>query len=215
MKPLTSASPHAIMMVGIPGSGKSTFAQNFADTFQAPIISQSTLQRDYGLSLSAAISLRDSFLTECIKTKHTLIIDGGLDTKESRESMAKYLTKKGYRPMLIWVQTDTNEAFRRASKPHPRGSGMADEEFDAQLDQFEPPHERERATVISGKHTYKSQMKIVLKQLAQGTTATPKYPAAPRPQVKTQAAAPQVSTDAVKVVSTPPDRSRSRIDYQR
>ena len=214
------------MMVGIPGSGKSTFAESFADTFQAPIVSQTTLQRTYGLSLDAAKLLRDSLLVEFIKTKHTLIIDGGLDTKEEREILAKQLTKKGYRPMLIWVQTDTNEAFRRASKEYPRGSGLSGEAFDSILDTFEPPHEREKATVISGKHTYDSQLKIVLKQLATGTTAQPKYRQVAKPSVQPRRVAAQVSTDAVK--PTPPQappqaphldaplpRSQSRNNYRR
>lgn len=214
MKPLTSASPHAILMVGIPGSGKSTFAENFAETFRAPVISQTSLQRTYGLSFSAAQELRDSLLGEFIKTKHTLIIDGGLDTKGVRESIAKYLTKNGYRPMLVWVQTDTNESHRRATRPYPKGSGITSEEFNIQLDAFEPPVEKERATVISGKHTYNSQLKIVLRQLATGKTTPPKYRQTPKPSIQPARVAAQVSTDAVKPVGVTV-RSRARNDYRR
>jgi len=179
MKPLTSASPHAIIMIGIPGSGKSTFADRFADTFQAPIVSQTKLQREYGLSEQEAESLRDTILTEYMKTHRTVLIDGGFNVKEKREALVRRVVKAGYRPLSIWVQTDTSEAYRRAIKPYPRGSGMRDEEFDAYLDAFEAPGEKEKMVVISGKHTYTSQLKIVLKQLATPDNTQPRVPLSP------------------------------------
>lgn len=176
MKPLTAASPHAIIMIGIPGSGKTTFADHFADTFQALIVSQTKLQREFQLTNAGAEALRDIVLTEFMKTTKTLVIDGGLDSKDKREDMVRKLVKAGYRPMVVWVQTDTNEAFRRATKPYPKGSGMQDQEFDALLDAFDAPGAKEKMVVISGKHTYASQLKIVLKQLATPDHSQPKVP---------------------------------------
>ena len=179
MKPLTSASPHAIIMIGIPGSGKSTFADRFADTFQAPIVSQTKLQREYGLVFEDAEALRDTILTEYMKTHRTVLIDGGLDVKEKREAMVRRLVKAGYRPLIVWVQTDTNEAFRRANKPYPQGSGLRSEDFDSLLNMFDAPGEKEKMVVISGKHTYASQLKIILKQLATPDHTQPKVPLSP------------------------------------
>ena len=180
MKPLTAASPHAIIMIGIPGSGKSTFAERFADTFQAPIVSQTKLQYEYGLSVAQAEALRSAILTEYTKTHRTVLIDGGLDIKEKREAMVRTLVKAGYRPLIVWVQTDTNEAYRRASKPFPTGSGLRSDEFDVLLSQFEAPGEKEKMVVISGKHTYTSQLKIILKQLATPDHTQPKVPLSPK-----------------------------------
>lgn len=186
MKPLTSASPHAIIMIGIPGSGKSTFAERFADTFKAPIVSQTKLQYLYDLTDVQAETLRNTILSEFMKTHRTVLIDGGLDGKEKREAMVRHLVKEGYRPLVVWVQTDTNEAFRRASKPFPRGSGLDGENFDRLIAKFEAPGEKEKMIVISGKHTYTSQLKIILKQLA---TPDHTQPAVPKsPEEKSQAA---------------------------
>ena len=179
MKPLTSASPHAIIMIGIPGSGKSSFADHFADTFQAPIVSQTKYQREYGISEADAEQLRNVILTEYMKTHRTVLIDGGLNAKEKREELVRRLVKAGYRPLIIWVQTDTAEAHRRAIKPYPRGSGIRDEEFDRLLDEFEAPGEKEKMVVISGKHTYTSQLKIILKQLATPDNTQPSVPLSP------------------------------------
>ena len=179
MKPLTSASPHAIIMIGIPGSGKSTFADHFAETFQAPIVSQTKLQHEYGLSFEHAEALRNTILTEYMKTHRTVLIDGGLDVKEKREEMVRRLVKAGYRPLIVWVQTDTNEAFRRAGRPYPQGSGLRSEDFDSLLNMFDAPGEKEKMVVISGKHTYASQLKIILKQLATPDHTQPKVPLSP------------------------------------
>jgi len=180
MKPLTAASPHAIIMIGIPGSGKSTFADHFADTFQAPIVSQTKLQREFHLSHAEAEELRDRILTEYMKTHRTVLIDGGLDVKDKREEMVRRLVKAGYRPLIVWVQTDTNEAHRRATRPYPQGSGLHSEEFDQLLDLFDAPGDKEKMVVISGKHTYASQLKIILKQLATPDHSQPKVPLSPK-----------------------------------
>ena len=179
MKPLTPASPHAIIMVGIPGSGKSTFADHFADTFKTPLVSQTKLQREFQLSREAAESLMNSILSEYIKTNRTILIDGGLDEKTHRDDLVRRLVKEGYRPLVVWVQTDTAESFRRASKPYPHGSGILLDEFNELVDLFDPPHEKEKTVVISGKHTYASQLKIILKQLAIPDTTQPKLPPSP------------------------------------
>lgn len=163
-------------MIGIPGSGKSIFAERFADTFQAPIVSQTKLQREYRLSDPEAETLRDAILAEYMKTHRTVLIDGGLDVKEKREIMVRMLVKAGYRPLVVWVQTDTGESLRRATRPYPRGSGMTEEDFDRQLNLFDAPGEKEKMIVISGKHTYASQLKIILKQLATPDHSQPKVP---------------------------------------
>jgi predicted kinase len=179
MKPLTAASPHAIIMIGIPGSGKSTFAERFAETFQAPIVSQTKLLREFGLTRDHAEVLSNLMLSEFMKTHRTILIDGGLDVRDKREEMVRRLVKAGYRPLVVWVQTDTNEAHRRATKPYPQGSGMRSEEFDAELEHFDPPSDKEKMVVISGKHTYPSQLKIILKQLATADHTQPKVPQSP------------------------------------
>lgn len=174
MKPLTPASPHAIIMIGIPGAGKTTFANRFAETFNTPIVSQTSLQREYGLNGHQANELRARILEEFLKTNRTVVIDGGFEAKEKRDELVRKLVKSGYRPLTVWVQTDTAEAFRRAHKPHPTGSGLSSETFDQELDIFQAPGEREKMVVISGKHTYTSQLKIVLKQLAVADHSQPR-----------------------------------------
>lgn len=166
MKQLTPASPHVIVMVGIPGAGKSAFAGHFAETFKTPYINQSHLMREFNLSSDNAEHLSFLMLDEITKTRRTLIFEGNSSTKRDRAQLIKYVTEQGYRPLLVWVQTDSIESKRRATKEFPRGSGLSASEFDEAVSKFESPVAKEGAIVISGKHTYASQLKIVLRQLA-------------------------------------------------
>lgn len=173
MKPLNPASPHVIIMVGIPGAGKSAFAERFAETFQAPILNRIKLQRDLHLDDEQVDILAETVLGEYMKTKRTILLEGNLDDKKHRAELIKFFTKQGFRPLVVWVQTDTIEARRRATKPYPTGSGLSSDEFDDIVKHFQAPLISERAIVISGKHTYATQLKIVLKQIATNSQQKP------------------------------------------
>jgi predicted kinase len=166
MKPLTTATPHVIIMVGIPGAGKSAFAEHFAQTFQAPLISVSRLMQAGGVDATTATTLSTVLLEELLKTQRTLIFDGPTYTKASRIDLVRYISKAGYQPLLVWVQTESVEARRRATKKRQDNTQLAPDEFDAAIKRFTPPTATEKPVVISGKHTYASQLKIVLKRLA-------------------------------------------------
>lgn len=166
MKPITPASPHAIIMVGIPGSGKSTFAEHFADTFKAPIINESRIAFEANLSAKQAEAATVVFLNEVLKTNRTLLVEAANLTKTKRNKLVTTITKAGYRSLIVWVQTETTEAKRRALKAKPAGSSLTSSEFDTAVRTFPAPLAQDKATVISGKHTYATQLKVVLKQLA-------------------------------------------------
>ena len=180
MKPITPASPHAIIMVGIPGSGKSMFADRFAETFKAPIINESRIAHQARLNDEQSENVAAILLDEVIKTNRTFIYEAVRLTKAKRAELMKSIMKAGYRPLIVWVQTEANEAKRRATKPQPTGSGLTEAEFDSAFHSFQAPTEQEKATVISGKHTYATQLKVVLRQLAGARQEAPIAPPSPR-----------------------------------
>ncbi|MDB5163196.1 MAG: hypothetical protein JWN28_804 [Candidatus Saccharibacteria bacterium] len=180
MKPITPASPHVIIMVGIPGSGKSTFAEHFADTFKAPIINESRIAYDAGLDSQQTEAVFSLLLNELLKVERTFLIETTTLSKIRRAALTATITKAGYKPLLVWVQTEPLEAKRRALKPQPAGSGMSEADFNAAYAAFQAPSAQDKAVVISGKHTYATQLKVVLKKLAGSRPDTHVAPPSPR-----------------------------------
>jgi predicted kinase len=161
MKSLSLSQPHAIVMVGIPGSGKSTFAEKFSQTFNAPFIDLDKIlprARDE----SAADELLMLQLREAIRTKASLVIEADASSRIRRTELSKFLRAHDYEPLFVWVQTDMGTAKQRVAK----AKKILPEQYAAVLKRFSPPHPSENAIVISGKHTYASQAKIILKHLS-------------------------------------------------
>jgi predicted kinase len=161
MKSLSLSQPHAILLVGIPGSGKSLFAQKFAETFNAPCVTDSLIISLTG-NLDAAKKITEAQLDEILKTNQSFVYDGDLNDKADRIEMSKKLKKAGYQPFLIWVQTDIDTAKSRSFKHHKE---RTESDYNMLAKRFVPPQPSEKALVISGKHTYATQAKIVLKKL--------------------------------------------------
>lgn len=181
MKSLSLSQPHVIIMVGLPGSGKSFFAEQFADTFHAPYLSLTRITRFEGVSADTANHLLHYQLDELLKTHQSLIVDGTANTRFERMELTKKARAAGYETLFIWVQTDPATAKQRATKetkgkPSPV---LSVEEYDRQVKRFVAPNAIEQSIVISGKHTYATQAKIVLKRLS-----------APRAEISMHVAAP-------------------------
>lgn len=167
MKSLTLNQPHVIVMVGVPGSGKSFFAEKFAETFRAPYVC-----RDHINSLINNIAISDALalqqFTELLKTRHTLIIEGPATTRSERNELAHLAHKAGYETLFVWVQTDPATAKLRSIKPQKDSTyrTLSSDEYDARLQRFSTPQATEKTVVISGKHTYATQARAVLKKLS-------------------------------------------------
>ena len=179
MKSTDANKPHLIITVGIPGSGKSFFAEHFADIFKAPIISYDLLRRQI-FSNPAFSDDEDSIiakvanhvLDEVLKTKRTVIYEGKTNLRAGRLTIAKKAREAGYEPLFVWVQTESSAAKLRATKASVEKPAMDPSTFDLKIRQFTLPNQTERAIVISGKHTFASQLKIVLKHLIEPRVGT-------------------------------------------
>ncbi len=175
MKPLTPTTPHVIIMVGIPGAGKTHFAEHFAKTFSAPFVNQAALKTIADTSETHAAELSSHMLDELLKTHRTIIYEGPTHVRTVRQALVRKITKAGYEPFLVWVQTESAEAMHRSLKADRSLDANA---YEAHLKQFQRPHLTEKAIVISGKHTYASQVKMVLRRLSGNTR--PEEPVAPK-----------------------------------
>jgi len=161
MKSLSLSKPHVIIIVGIPGSGKTFFAEKFADTFNAPYVHYDKILTLVGDGAKAT-ELTQLQLSELLKTKQSIVVDGMAHTRLQRVELAKSARVAGYETLLVWVQTDPATARARVTKDKNR----TPEDTDKAEQSFAPPIAVEKPVVISGKHTYASQAKVVLKKLS-------------------------------------------------
>ena len=180
MKPLTPTVPHVIIMVGIPGAGKTAFAEHFAKTFHAPFINTAAIAHDASISLRSAVTVTEILFNELLKTKQTIIYEGPTTKRTQRIALMQHILKAGYTPLLVWVQTESIEARKRATRKQAVAPHTYDT-FDTALYGFNAPTAAEKPIVMSGKHTYATQVKIVLKHLAK---SRPNLPPEEQPQVR-------------------------------
>ncbi len=153
--------PYAILVFGAPMSGKTTFAEQFSVRFNAPFLNLSELYEKHKLTRKLALVLIQQ-LTKC---KQTLILEGGLDTEKQRNEVRELLFKAGYRPVLVWIQTDLNAIKHRMRHKYKKLED-AKAALAEQYKKIEAPSELEQPLVISGKHTFQTQCKNVLTNLS-------------------------------------------------
>lgn len=174
MKSLSLIKPHMIIMVGLPGSGKSFFAEKFAETFNAPYVNR---QRIGELTKENIDLLAQLQLNELLKTNQSVIFEGVAHTRAERLALVKIARQCGYEPLIIWVQVDSAAAKDRSTTSKDASIDAA--EYERISKRFTPPNSTEKPLVISGKHTYASQARVVLKKLSSpraeisANTATP------------------------------------------
>ena len=178
MKSLSLTVPRVIAVIGVPGAGKSYFASRFSETFHTPYLEADKLrsalasQPSYDSAEQEAVDqLMMLQMNELFKTKQTFLIEGGTEAKVDRANFAKLAHTHGYEPLFVWVQTDPDTAYLRATRPSRANRDklllVPDARYQQLLKRFTLPSEAEKAVVISGKHTYATQAKAVLKRLAE------------------------------------------------
>lgn len=178
MQNSTSQKPFLLVTIGYPGAGKSYFARKFADIFNAPLVSFDEIRYELFNEIShsddenlivarvAGLQLRELF-----RTRKTIIIDGGHNPRISRTELAKVARGAGYNVLYIWVQTDESTARARSLKRSETreedafNRALSTDEFETQTRRFTAPTEFEKYIVISGRHNFPSQARIVLKKI--------------------------------------------------
>lgn len=166
--------------------------------FGAPLVSVDFIrhalspQSQYVAEEDALVNaLAHSQTVELLKTGKTFVIDGGLNHRAARLAVERLASKHGYGKLTIWVQTDEPTSLSRSMK---RSAKRQTDELNAPMDaaafaryrkQFGIPTPSENIVVISGKHTFATQARVILKKLvAPRDTVVTVRPAETNPEQK-------------------------------
>lgn len=153
--------PRALLVFGAPCSGKSTFAEKFAKRFGIAYYDLEELKANYNLTNKVALML----IEQVAKTKQNIVVEGNIGTEKEREEMRRILRPAGYRVSTVWVQTDI-ATIRSRLKSKYKTVAKAKEVYDTTVPRLEAPSELETPIILSGKHTFETQLKHILAALS-------------------------------------------------
>lgn len=157
-----SNKPRAILVFGAPASGKTTFCEKFSAQFRAPYYDLLDIEKRLEFDRKKMLAVLDLIA----KTGQNLIIEGELNTEADRDEIRKLLRQNGYTPSLIWIQTDVNTIKTRL-KVRLKSVEKAKREYETKIAELEAPAEDENSIVLSGKHTFETQLTHVLSRMAE------------------------------------------------
>lgn len=178
MKSLSLTTPHVIFLIGMPGVGKTHFGTKFSETFGAPFLESDRLRHITTAGnpkftpdeQSVVDQLVLQQASELFKTKQTFIVEAATEARSDRQNFTKLAKSNNYEALFIWVQTDSDTSHMRATKPSRVNKDkviiLPETRYEQLIKRFTAPIPTENIAVISGKHTYASQVRTVLKRLA-------------------------------------------------
>ena len=158
----TMTKPRALLVFGAPCSGKTTFCESFSKKFSLAYYDLKAFEDERGFSKENTIFI----LEQILKTRASIIIESGVDTEEDRIRIRNLLRDYGYDPALVWVQTDV-ATIRARLKKRCRSVPKAKEVYERAVSSMEAPAESEKPIILSGKHTFETQCRHVVKGLAE------------------------------------------------
>lgn len=110
---------------------------------------------------------------EFLQAGISVVFDTNAMRLSQRRALRNLAIKSGAHPVLLWMQIDSDSAFRRASK---RDRRKHDDRFAQEMDPntfreltagMQNPDLTERFVVLSGKHVFNTQKNAVLRYLVE------------------------------------------------
>ena len=162
-------------MHGLPGAGKSAFARRSSEINQLAHIASDRIRYElfddprYTAAENRTVFRICTYVTEIsLGQSQPIIFDMNLPSQTMRKDMKRLAEKNGYNFLIVWVQTEKEEAQRRAIQ---RDRRRPDDKYSVAMSRqlFEtlagssgrPDPDRESVVVISGQQPFTQQQSQV------------------------------------------------------
>lgn len=178
MAKIVPNQPLLIMLYGFPGAGKTYFARQLCDHMQVAHVQDARIRGElfetprYDKQENDAITQLMNYMTEeFLKAGLSVIYDTNAMRSAQRHTLRELARRSHAQPVLIWFQMDADSAFARSSK---RDHRRADDRYATSYDKptferitgrMQNPTNLETYAVVSGKHTFTTQLSAVVHRL--------------------------------------------------
>lgn len=165
------------MLYGFPGAGKTYFARQLCEHLQAAHVQGDRIRGElfdhpqYDQEENQVIAqLMDYMTGEFLNSGISVVYDANAMRLKQRRELRELARKTHAQPLLIWLQIDHESAIARATK---RDRRRNDDKFAMPIDKqifdrvsggMQNP-QNEDYIVISGKHTFNTQLSAFMKRL--------------------------------------------------
>ena len=170
--------PILLMLYGFPGSGKTYFARQLCERFQAANLHGDRIRGEL-LDQPRFDKQENDVINQLMNYMAEEFLNAGIsviyDTNAMRQSQRLNLRELARRihaqPVLIWFQTDIDTAFVRNAQRDRRklddkyAAGYDKQAFEALVGHMQNPAPGEDYVVVSGKHTFNAQYSAVMRRL--------------------------------------------------
>jgi predicted kinase len=179
MERILPEKPVLILLYGFPGAGKTYFARQFCEAVQAAHLEQDRIRYElfqnpkYSKQENYALSRIMEYMTgEFLTAGISVVMDMNAMRVSQRRTLREMARRAKAATLVVWFQVDPDTAFVRNQKRDRRKAddryavGYDVEPFKQLAAYMQHPEPTEDFIVVSGKHTFASQMSGVAKKLA-------------------------------------------------